>query len=357
MSTPVAERAVGPDVTRALAMVGVITMNYIGYSILLGAPRRSGALARFFDPWEGPVATRFAATFVLVAGIGVAFMAQTARRRQLRLRLLSRGVVLLIFGLAFDVIWAGAILPYYGMLFIVAVVIAIWPRWAIAVLGIISALVAWVLQQWVVRETLAQQPPRWLTDPASWSIEGLVLNTWVNGTHPLLPWLAFFCTGILIGRMMLDGYWRTGGRRLAGVVGLVMWLGAGLLSWAIGEDTGQPGRWATHPFDRGLLYTLSALGTALLALALIDAVASRWRQHRIVGWLQTAGQVSLTIYVVHALVFNLAANWTGVLVPSSVEAAMVFAACVVLVSVPVAVWWARRFGRGPCEAIYRRITL
>jgi len=72
--------------------------------------------------------------------------------------------------------------------------------------------------------------------------------------------------------------------------------------------------------------------------------------------LQTAGQVSLTIYIVHALVFNLVTDWVGVLVPGSVEAAMVFAAVVVAISVPAAVWWARQFGRGPFEEIYRRIT-
>ena len=31
---------------------------------------------------------------------------------------------------------------------------------------------------------------------------GLLIDVFVNGTHPLLPWLAFFCAGIVLGRML-----------------------------------------------------------------------------------------------------------------------------------------------------------
>ena len=31
----------------------------------------------------------------------------------------------------------------------------------------------------------------------------------VNGTHPLLPWLAFFCAGIVLGRLLDTTWWRT----------------------------------------------------------------------------------------------------------------------------------------------------
>src|SRR3954469_12111532 len=76
-------RVIGLDVTRAVALIGVVVMNYHGY---LNGP--SGGTAaypgasfarRLFDPWQGVLSTRFASTFVLVAGIGVTLMTDRAR--------------------------------------------------------------------------------------------------------------------------------------------------------------------------------------------------------------------------------------------------------------------------------------
>ena len=43
----------------------------------------------------------------------------------------------------------------------------------------------------------------WLTSPdAGARRAGSLLDVFVNGTHPLLPWLAFFCAGIVLGRLL-----------------------------------------------------------------------------------------------------------------------------------------------------------
>ena len=115
-------RRPGPDVVRAVALIGVVVMNYHGYLILRGAPRGEGWAHDLFDPWSGPLSTRFAATFVLVAGVGVTLMTRSAignekRTRVMRWRLAKRGLLLYVFGLFFDEIWNGTILTYYGALF------------------------------------------------------------------------------------------------------------------------------------------------------------------------------------------------------------------------------------------------
>ena len=84
----------------------------------MGAPTADG-LYDLFDTQTGPLATRFAATFVLTAGVGVTLMtrsavADRARTADLRWRLARRGLLLYGFGMAFDFIWPGTILPYYG---------------------------------------------------------------------------------------------------------------------------------------------------------------------------------------------------------------------------------------------------
>ena len=53
-------------------------MNFHGYLILRGGARGDNAVGRFFDPWTGPLSTRFAATFVLVAGVGVTLFTRGA---------------------------------------------------------------------------------------------------------------------------------------------------------------------------------------------------------------------------------------------------------------------------------------
>ena len=74
-------RLVGLDVTRALALVGVVIMNYHGYLNGSGAVAGpDGSLAqRWFDPWTGVLSTRFAATFVVVAGAGVSLLTERSR--------------------------------------------------------------------------------------------------------------------------------------------------------------------------------------------------------------------------------------------------------------------------------------
>ena len=78
-----------------------------------------------FDPWRGPLSTRFAATFVLVAGVGVTLLTRRsigdrALVSAARWRLVRRGVLLYVIGLLVDEIWPGTILPYYGAMFVLA---------------------------------------------------------------------------------------------------------------------------------------------------------------------------------------------------------------------------------------------
>ena len=143
-------RLVGPDVVRAIAMAGVVVMNYHGYLVNEGARRDGGWPYDLFDPWTGPLSTRFAATFVLTAGVGVTLMTRNAtdrhRRSELRWRLASRGLLLYAFGLAFDFIWAGTILPYYGAMFLLAALMfTLRSRWLI-VIGVVAAVAGWSIR-------------------------------------------------------------------------------------------------------------------------------------------------------------------------------------------------------------------
>ena len=62
---------------------------------------------------------------MLVAGVGVTLLTRSAigdeeRIRTMRWRLAKRGLILFVFGVWFDYIWEGTILPYYGAMFFLA---------------------------------------------------------------------------------------------------------------------------------------------------------------------------------------------------------------------------------------------
>ena len=214
---PVRARLVGPDVTRAVALIGVVVMNYHGYLNGSAAAAQPGDqwAAQLFDPWTGVLSTRFASTFMLVAGVGVALLTERAAAADRagapsshaldadRWRLVRRGTLLYGFGFVLDWIWPGTILFYYGAAFVIAaLIVPLRSRW-IASIGATAALAAAALNWWAVARGERGESPAWLLSPGTLetrSPRGLVLDTFVNGTHPMLPWLAFMCAGIVLGR-------------------------------------------------------------------------------------------------------------------------------------------------------------
>ncbi len=345
-------RLPGPDVVRALALVGVVVMNYHGYLIIRGAERGDSALDRFFDPWTGPLSTRFAATFVLVAGVGVTLLTRSATGAEaiadMRWRLVRRGLFLYVLGQLLDEIWRGTIILYYGMMFAVAALLfTLRTRWLVAI-GAGSALAGWWINIWLFWQREDGESTVWLTSPDADSVRRYVFEVFVNGTHPLLPWLAFFCAGIVLGRH-LDA------DRLVPLLvgaGTVLFAAASIVS-ELGTTPFRETLLSTDPFSRSLAYTVSALGTALVAYGAVS-----WLAERRGAWLEPfrrAGQMSLTTYVAHILVFNLLVDWMDLVEPGGLGTALAFAAAFWVVAIVGADAWHRHFGRGPAERVYRAV--
>jgi uncharacterized protein len=348
-------RLPGPDVVRAVALIGVVLMNFHGYLILRGSTPDDGAVASFFDPWRGPLSTRFAATFVLVAGVGVTlFVRRSSGDRAAmvakRWTLVRRGLVLYGGGLLLDMVWPGTILPYYGALFVVGAALCTWRTpWVIATgaaAAVVGAAVAW----WGLERRIDGHDTSWLFAPGGGSPRGLLVDVAVNGTHPLAPWATFFCAGIVLGRALPSPQWRPfaigGGLALVGTATLVRALaGSGTHAVLL----------STVATSRALPYTASALGTALVAFGTLTWVADRAPTVPVVRVLREAGAMSLTLYVAHALVFLLLVDRLDWVRPTGLDTALVFAAGYWIVAITIGSVWHRRFGIGPVEWLYRRL--
>ena len=351
-----ASRLAGPDVVRAVALIGVVVMNYHGYLLLrdgggFGASE-TGWAAELFDPWTGPLSTRFAATFVLVAGVGVTLMTSssigTDRVGALRLRLVRRGLLLYVVGLALDEIWSGTILPYYGAMFVLAAALfTLRSRWLV-VIGALAGAAGWGIRMWTFRRNEVGASTRWLTDPDAGSPADHLFGVAVNGTHPLLPWLVFLCAGMLLGRTLRSNWWRPAA--IGSGIALIL---VATLASAAATTPFRTVLLSTSPHDRGLLYSASALGTALVAYGVVDWLAVRFPVAT--DPLRRAGQMTLTLYIAHVLVFKLLVDWIDWIEPAGVDLALTFALAFWVVGIVAAVAWQRRFGIGPLERVYRAV--
>lgn len=358
-------RELGPDIVRAVALVGVVVMNYHGYLNRGGASATadSNVFERWFDPFNGVLATRFAATFVLVAGVGVTLLTRRAVAAgdgaavsAHRWRLVRRGLTLYGLGYVIEWIWPGTILFFYGAYFVLgAALVTLATRWVV-VTGVAAALGAAAVQMWSWLRVDAGHPTDWLFPASIDSFRDLMLRTFLGYTHPVLPWLSFFCAGVVLGRAL---------PRLAELrprivaVSLAVLAGTYAINAVVWRWDDEPGSWwrtvtSTRPWDRSLLYTAGTLATALLAYCLLSWWAERRPTTYAVDVLSRAGQLSLSIYLAHVFVFNAVVDWFGLLEPGAGLAtalgfALVFWAGALLVSS----WWHRVLGMGPAERLYR----
>jgi uncharacterized protein len=360
VSTPINDRVVDLDVTRAIALIGVAAMNYHGFLINLGGTVGKSPVNRFFNPWTGPLSTRFAATFVMVAGMGITLMTNRSRRSDDREHrsadrwtLVRRGVLLYTFGFVFDWVWNGTILFFYGAYFVVgALLFTLRTRWLIAI-GALAAIAAAAIQWWAFE---ADHSTNWLfTDwysPRRYrSPRRLLFDTFVNGTHPVLPWLAFLCAGMVIGRHLpLRRQWR----RALAATGVLVVAGTYLANHLFADTPLRSRLLATDPSSRSLNYTLCALGSSVAAFCVIGWIANGTRSNVVTNAFAAAGRTTLTLYILHALVFNVVVIRWHLVRPAGLDAAVAFAAVFWLVAIIAAALWQRRYRIGPAEWFYRR---
>ena len=263
---------------------------------------------------------------------------------------MRRGLTLYGGGLVLDMIWPGTILPFYGAMFVLAAVLcAVRTPWVVAT-GVVAALAGAAIAWWGLERRLDGRDTGWLFAPGPSSPRGLLLDVFVNGTHPLLPWLAFFCTGIALGRALGDPAWRA-----TALVGGLVLFGLATFARVAAGDGARAALLSTHSSSRSLAYTASALGTALAAFAAVMWLAERFAGRAAIRLLGDAGAMTLTLYVGHALVFVLLVDELRWIRPTGLDTALLFAAAYWVLAIAGAAWWHRRFGIGPLEWLYRRL--
>lgn len=369
-------RVPGYDVARAAAIAGMVLINFGVF--LLGPPRGTPGepLLRWLAHVPGG---RASSLFVTLAGVGIARMAfgdvALARRT-----LLKRAALLLALGVTnLFLRWWIDILHFYACYLTIAALFFLRasPRALVVsavALGLLGGAVAWFLPEeargaavdpslvGIARDVLSggSAPAGSLGELARGVAVGALRDALIDGIHPVVPWLAFLLWGMWLGRIDLRV---AAVRRTFLVRALAVFVLTELASVALAAistrdpSTGTLFTLVHTDWSPGPLYVLSASATATAVIALAHELVERAPTHPLVRLLGNAGQLALSLYLVHAhLAIGIPRFFLGQADAMSVEAMLVYWVLFVVVVLPLAGLYRTRFSRGPVEWVMRRLT-
>ncbi len=288
------------DVTRAVAILGMFLIHAV--LVLAAAYPNAGPLGFLLWVLDG----RAAATFVTLAGFGVARLAGKYPAALADVTLRKRALILWIMGVLNLIIWPGDILRVYGVALLLAPMMLRWSartRVLVSVALVVAFSVGMLLLDWTQHWDL-----RSLTYIGVWSVEGFVRNHFFDGFRPVVPWLAFFLLGTVLAEMNLHDIRLRRRLVIFGLLALGVSLGLSigldrlLIQFAPEVDAltreGLVGTTSLPPLP---LFMLSAIGTTSLLLGavllLMPVVPAS-----VVSMLAATGRRALTWYVLHVVV-------------------------------------------------------
>lgn len=337
-------RLVALDTARGLALIGMIVVN-------VGPTEAEDLLHRLYLLPYG----RASVLFVVIAGIGMGFLLRSLADHPRRRRVvLWRAGLLLVGGLALQMLTddVSVILPVYGVLFALALLLHRLPRAALLGLAVAMTVVGPV----TIVTHVSLEGGEHFTDPLRLgaSLDGLVHGLAISGRYPLLTWCVPFLVGLWAARLDLRD--RAVQRRM------ILWGGvAAVGGFAISQLTRSIlEREADAGFDRLLtgaahgqmpLWLVSSVGGALLVVAALLRLGHRAR--RLTAPLASAGRLALTLYVLHVLVLAVVVPPAGFSLPQGAAVSAVM----VVTFVALAVLWERVADVGPLERLLRATWL
>lgn len=358
-------RIQGFDIARALAIFGMITVNY----------RSTFPIDRAGPDWlewaAGQVNGRAAALFVFLAGIGIALLSRRSRAsgekadiRADRMNLLRRAAFLLVIGYWFRGLWEYDILHFYGVYLAIAAAILTVSSRGLIVFALIATVIFPFLY-YILPEQLGID--FWATTNA-FTPRDIAIDLFFQGYHPVMPWVAFMIVGMAIGRLELtDGAVRRrlfiGGVSLAlaaEAIGYVF-LNMGLFKlfeapFPMLDLEEASVALDSAPYPPMPLFVAVGLGWGMAIVSLCLSFGERFAGRWWIMPLVHTGQLALTIYIVHGTIGVWAVEWFGVKPDRTLGWVIGYSALLYAILIVLATLLRRRYDRGPFEAIMRRLT-
>ena len=361
-------RLTGVDAARGIALLAMMAIHILPAWNEDFAPTLSWSL----------FAGRGVALFAVLAGLSLALSSGGMRRLDgsslsaARAGIAVRAVIILGIGLLLGYLDIGAqvILAYYGVMFLLALpLLRLSARSLIWLAATVSLVMPWVMQG--LRDYLpdpGEEQPTFtglVTDFGTTSTQLLL-----TGVYPVLPWMAYICAGLAVGRLDLrsrrvqTGLLAGGsGLALVTTLGSAFLLGPGGGRRALEEISGGSGSGADTvrdilvwgpdptlptdswwwlaglaPYSSTPLAILNTIGVSVAVLAVLLLLGQRAQP--VLAPLAALGSMTLTLYTGHLLLLA-----TGLLADSPMISLLLQ---IVLVTA-FALIWRRMRGQGPLE--------
>ena len=343
-------------------MLGMIVVHF---SLVAAADRTAPAwLAGILGFLDG----RAAATFVVLAGVGITLMSRRAVQSgdaaalsEIRKTLVCRGVFLLVIGFINLTIWPGDILRVYGVSLILASRLLLASSRRLLILATAFAVGFMVLA--MAGDFEKNWDWQTLTYRNLWTPAGVIRNLFYDGFRSVLPWTGFVLFGMWLGRLDLTDSW-TGLRALLAATGVVMAaesVSMLLVSYFVahpadGLDAATvKALFGTESMPALPLFLLAAGGTATSVIALCVRASTTWPGR---GWrpLVATGQMALTWYFAHIVVGLGTLVGLGVVGTERLPVAAAYGVLFFAVAVLASTAWKSVSRHGPLEWLMRRIA-
>jgi uncharacterized protein len=355
------QRIIGLDVARALAVIGMIIVNF---KVVFGAEGQSWAKS-FASVFDG----KAAATFVVLAGVGLALMTNSAIKNNdklklkiVRIRIAKRALFLFVIGISYITIWPADILHFYGIYMAITLMLLTCKSRTILISGIVIIVVYPFLM------TLWNYDTGWNFDTLDyhgfWTFKGFIRNLFFNGFHPVMPWTAFMLFGYWFGKQDLhnDKFIKK-----IFLLSTLLFISIQILSYLSISFLAEGNKEAalelteilgTNPMPPLPFYMFNGISIAFAIISACILIARRFENTLIIDALNKTGQLALTFYVAHVIIgmgiIELVApeKMGNDTVEFSVSYALVFS----LLCIIFAICWRKYKKLGPLEWILRKLT-
>ncbi|PPF85197.1 hypothetical protein C5B96_06605 [Subtercola sp. Z020] len=322
-------RLVGLDIARGIAVLGMFVAHTW--------PDSPGLFSTVLTNLAGGERPR--TLFAVVGGISLALFVQSLAgrpgfdSRRIRQTVAVRGVGLVALGLFLQTMYSGVsiVLDTWGLLFLFFLPLLRVPtRWLVG--GAVVALPIGVALQlgsegWDARLRLNGSL---FTQPLDW---------FVNGSYPLLIWIAFLAAGYVLARFDITRrrtqLWMLGGGLIVGVLGQLV----------------QKFALTPESYPAEVVLHLSAVGVAAAIVGALCLASASRMVRGILYPLASVGMMPLTIYTGHVL----ALSYRYWLDPSQPVKNQLVWVVLTLASLLFATAWRLTLGHGPLERALRAL--
>lgn len=339
-------------------------MIVVNFKIVFGGSTDNILLKNFVGFFSG----KAAATFVVLAGVGIAFMSNFAVKTNnfekikfIKTKLVKRALLLFVFGLSYIWIWPADILHFYGVY--ILLLLPLFLRNSKTIL--ISSLV--IILFYLILIVIFNYGEGWnfstLDYKDFWEPVGFLRNLFFNGFHPVIPWAAFMIFGFWFGKQNLsEQKFLRKSLIVSSMVFLLIQVLSNtsqfLFSNILAADEIKL-LFCTEPMPPLPIYMFNGISIAVIVISASILVSEKYSNNFVINSLERTGKLALTFYFAHVVLGMglLEELGTQKLGEYSLEFSFVYSILFSLLCIVFANIWLKYKKIGPIEWMFKKVAV